>query len=36
MKDSFGFIKREDIPNEIFFHYSQVSSDVPGIFNPSF
>lgn len=31
MKDSFGFIKRADVAQEIFFHYSQVSSDVPDL-----
>ena len=31
MKDSFGFIKRSDVAGEIFFHYSQVSADVPDL-----
>jgi len=31
MKDSFGFIKRSDVTGEIFFHYSQVSADVPDL-----
>lgn len=31
MKESFGFIERADLVKEIFFHYSEVSNNVPDL-----
>lgn len=31
MKESFGFIERADVVKEIFFHYSEVSNNVPDL-----